>query len=60
MLDWSEFTTNGTALAARATGIEALSRTPALPNGGRLGMTRTLGDFRSSNQVQQHAWQRAP
>jgi hypothetical protein len=57
MLDWAEFTLNTTAIAAphHATGIDALSRSSPSPTGGRLGMTRTLGDFRTSNQVRYHS-----
>jgi len=37
MLDWGEFGVNETdaAAAAGSTGVDALSRTPNLPSGGR-------------------------
>ena len=50
MLDWGEFTVN-TSAPADARGVAALSRHSPSPNGGRLCMTRTLGDFATANQV---------
>lgn len=50
MLDWSEFTVNMSA-PPNARGVAALSRHSPNPTGGRLCMTRTLGDFATANQV---------
>ena len=50
MLDWSEFTPN-TSAPMHARGVDVLSRKSPRPTGGRLCMTRTLGDFASTNQV---------